>query len=70
MSLKLKEEMNHLPLLDVLIDDDDFSLNFELNVFAKNIKNEVIRVIDSFPSFFIKYSERKAYNMLAFMLDP
>jgi hypothetical protein len=70
MSLKLKEKMNHLPLLDALIDDDDFSLNTKLDFFAKNIKNEVIKVIDSFLSFFIKYSERKTYDMLAFMLDP
>jgi hypothetical protein len=27
MSLKLKEETKHFLLLDVLIDDDDFSLN-------------------------------------------
>jgi hypothetical protein len=35
MSLKLKEEMNHLPLLDAWIDDDDFSLNIELIFFCK-----------------------------------
>jgi hypothetical protein len=62
--------MKRLPLLDFLIDDDDFNLNIEMKFFAKNIKNAVIRVIDSFLSFFIKYSEGKAYNMLAFMLDP
>jgi len=35
MSLKLKEEMNRLPLLDFLIDDDDFSLNIEMKFFCK-----------------------------------
>jgi hypothetical protein len=29
MTLKLKEKMNHLPLLDVLIIDDDYGLNIE-----------------------------------------
>jgi hypothetical protein len=35
MSLKLKEEMSHLPLLDALIDDDGFALNIDqLETFA------------------------------------
>jgi len=38
MSLKLKEEMNHLLSMDILIDDDDSSLNIELRTFEKNIK--------------------------------
>jgi hypothetical protein len=38
MSLKLKEEMNHLLLLNVLIDDDEFGLTFELGTLANNIK--------------------------------
>jgi hypothetical protein len=29
--------MNHLPLLDALIDDDDYGLNIELGTFAKSI---------------------------------
>jgi hypothetical protein len=56
MSLKLKEKMNHLPLLNVLIDDDDFGLTFELRTFANNIKKEVIKVIDYFYFYFIKYN--------------
>jgi hypothetical protein len=52
MSLKLKEKMNHLLLLNVLIDDDDFDLTFELGTMANNIKKEVIRVIDYFILFF------------------
>jgi hypothetical protein len=47
MSLKPKKEMNHLPLLDALIDDDDFGLTFELGTLVKNIKKEVIAMIDS-----------------------
>jgi hypothetical protein len=42
MSLKLKEKMNHLLLMDVLINDDDSSLNIKLDSFEKNIKKEVI----------------------------
>ncbi len=53
MSLKLKEEMNHLFLSNALIDDDDDDdcLIVELGTFAKNNKKEVIRVIDFFPFF-------------------
>ncbi len=69
MSLKPKEEMNHLPLLDAWIDDDDSDLNIGLETFAKNIK-KVIKVIDSFLCFLTRYNERRAYNMLALMLDP
>jgi hypothetical protein len=52
MSLKLKEEMNHLPLLDALIDGDGFGLNIDqLKTFAKNMKKEVIGSLSfSFPS--------------------
>jgi hypothetical protein len=36
MRLKLKEEMNHLFLLNVLIDDDDYNLNVnKLGTLAK-----------------------------------
>jgi hypothetical protein len=42
---KLKKEINHLLLLDVLIDDDS-ELNIELETFAKNIKKEVFKVIN------------------------
>jgi hypothetical protein len=41
MSLKLKERMNHIPLLAGLIDDDNFRLIVELRTFVKNIKKEV-----------------------------
>jgi hypothetical protein len=44
MSFRLKEEMNNLPILDVLF-DDDFNLHIELGNFAKNMK-EVVGVID------------------------
>jgi hypothetical protein len=55
MSLKLKEEMNHLLLSNALIDDDDDDcLTVELGTLAKNNKKEVIRVIDFFPFFLEK----------------
>ncbi len=69
MSLKLKEEMKHVPLLDAWNDDDDSNLNIGLETFAKNIK-KVIKVIDSFFCFLTRYNERRAHNMLALMLDP
>jgi len=69
MSLKLKEEMNHLILMDVLINDDDSSLNIELGTFEKNIKKEVIGVIDSFLSFLTRYDKIITHNMLALKLD-
>ncbi len=60
MNLKLKEEMNHLLLSNVLIDDDDFGLTFELRTFANNIKKEVIKVINYFLSFLIRYDLEEA----------
>lgn len=69
MNLKLKKKMNHLLLLDVLIDDDD-GLIIELGTFSKNIKKEVIKVIDSFFFVLMRYDERKTHIMLAFMVDP
>jgi hypothetical protein len=68
MSLKLKEEMNHL-IFNVLIDDDDSSLNIELGTFEKNIKKEVIGVIDFFLSFLTRYDKIITRNMLALKLD-
>ncbi len=47
MSLKRKEEMNYLLLLNALIDDEDFGLTIKLEIFTKSIK-KVIVVIDSF----------------------
>jgi hypothetical protein len=69
MSLKLKEDMNHLLLMDVLIDDDDSNLNIELRTFEKNTKKEVIGVIDSLLSFLIRYDKIITRNMLALKLD-
>jgi hypothetical protein len=40
-----------------------------LRTFAKNIKKEVISVVDSFLSFLTTYDERRTQNMLALMLD-
>ncbi len=65
MGLKQKEAMNHLLLFDVLIDDDDYGLFFELGTFAKNIKKEVIVVINYFLSFLTRYDENRAHTMQA-----
>jgi hypothetical protein len=63
--------MNHLPLLDALIDDDDYGLNIGLGTFAKSIiKKEIIKVIDFFLSFLTRDNEKRTHNMLALMLDP
>jgi len=70
MSPKLKEEKNHIFLLDVLINDDDFGLTFELGTFAKNIKKEIFGVIEFFLCFLIRYDEKRVHNMLALMLNP
>jgi hypothetical protein len=58
--------MNSPLVLNALIDS---SLDIELGTFALNIKKEVCGVIDYFLSFFTKYDERKAHNMLSFILD-
>jgi len=55
--------------MDVLINDDDSSLNIELGTFEKNIKKEVIGVIDSFLSFLTRYDKIITHNMLALKLD-
>jgi hypothetical protein len=47
--VKLKEEMNTLPMLDAFVDDDS-SLNVEIRIFARNMKGEIIKVIDFFHS--------------------
>jgi hypothetical protein len=52
--MKLMKEMNHLLLLDTLIDDDDYDLNIKLGTFTKDIEKEVIKVIDFFLSFLIR----------------
>ncbi len=69
MSLKLKEEMNHFLLLDVLSNDDDFGLNIESRTFAKKHYKGSHWVIDSFLSFLTSYNEKKTHNMLTLMLD-
>ncbi len=51
MSLKLKEEMNHLLLLDAGIDDDDYDFNIGLETFAKNIKKLIKSWTLSFASW-------------------
>jgi hypothetical protein len=58
--------MNCLFVLDSFIDDDT-SLDIELGNFARNIKKEVCKLIDSFFSFLTKYDEKKTHNMLALM---
>jgi len=60
--------MNDLPMLDGLV-DDDYGLDIELGIFAKNME-EVIGVINSFLSFLTIYDEKITHNMLTLMLDP
>jgi hypothetical protein len=45
-SFKLKENMNRLPILHALI-NDDLILDIEMGSLAKNINKEVYGVIDS-----------------------
>jgi hypothetical protein len=59
------EEMNHLPILDALIDDD---LNLDIEFLARNGK-EVCGVIDFILSFLKRYDERRVHNMLALILN-
>jgi len=59
MSLKLKEKMKNLFMWDVFV-DDDFGLDIELGVLAKNMENEVIGVIDYFFSFLTKEERKKS----------
>jgi hypothetical protein len=62
MSLKLKEGMNHLLVLDAFIDDDS-NLNIELGTFARNVKKEVCGVIIFFLSFLKKYDAKRIHNI-------
>ncbi len=55
-------------MLDVLAHDDSY-LNIELGVFSKNMKKEVIGVIEFFLYFLTRYNEKKTHNMSALMLD-
>jgi hypothetical protein len=74
MSLKLKEKMNNVLVWDVFV-DDDLGLDIELGILAKNMKNEVIGIIDYFLPFLTKEErkesmmKKKTHNMLALMLD-
>jgi CO dehydrogenase nickel-insertion accessory protein CooC1 len=61
MSFKLKDKMNNLLVLDAFV-DDDLGLHIELGILAKNMKMEVIGVIDYFFSFLTK-EERKESTM-------
>ncbi len=61
--------MNNFLVLDGLV-DDDYGLDIELGIFAKNMKEEVIGVINSFLSFLTIHDEKIIHNMLALMLDP
>jgi hypothetical protein len=62
-------EMNFF-LSNALIDTNNFDLIIKLDFWKKNIKKEVIRVIDFFLSFLTWYDERGVHNMIALMLDP
>lgn len=60
--------MNILLMLDAFVDDDS-SLDVEIKTFARNMRREVIGVIDFFLSSLTKYDKKKAHNLLALMLD-
>jgi hypothetical protein len=49
--------------------DHDSSLDVEIRIFARNMKREVVGVIDSFLSSLTKYDKKRVHNMLALMLD-
>ncbi len=69
MCLKFREEITNSSTVVNLIDDDS-RITFELSLFASNIIREVCGVFSSFLSILRKFEERKAHNMLSFMLDP
>jgi hypothetical protein len=66
-SFKLKEQINNLPILDKLV-EDDLSTNIKLRNLAMNMKKEICGIIDYFFSL-TKYDEMKAHNMLFLLLD-
>jgi hypothetical protein len=53
-----------------LIDDDNCGLNIELKTFVKNIKKEVIMVVNCFLSLLTKYNEKIIHNILTLVLNP
>jgi len=70
MSLKLKKEPKNGPSFQTLM-EEDFGVVLELICLASNIRKEVYKVLDIFPSFLKKFDERKAHNMLTLiLLDP
>ncbi len=68
MSLKLKEENKIIPSFERLMEDDSI-ISGELSLLASNIRKVVINVLNFFLSFFKKYENRKAHNMIFLMLD-
>jgi hypothetical protein len=69
MSLKVKEENKIIPSFESLMEDGSIIFG-ELFLLAFNIRREVINVLDSFLSFFKKYENMKAHNVIFLMLDP
>ncbi len=68
MSLKFKDEIKIIISFDGLM-EEDASVVLELTCLISNIKKEVARVLNYFPSFLRKYEENKICNMLSLMLD-
>lgn len=68
MSLKFKDEIEIIISFDGLM-EEDASVVLELTCLISNIKKEVARVLNYFPSFQRKYEENKIHNMLSLMLD-
>ncbi len=68
MSLGFRDEIDFATFDNLM--EEDGNVVYELSCLASNIKKEVIKVLDYFLSFFKKYEERKAHDMLSLMLDP
>jgi myosin-crossreactive antigen len=67
--LKVKEENKIILSFESLMEDGSIIFG-ELFLLASNIRREVINVLDSFLSFFKKYENMKAHNVIFLMLDP
>jgi hypothetical protein len=68
---ELKVSTRHHVILDSTLDDEIGGyLDVELIKLPKNIKRQVISVLDPFLSFLGRFEPKKVHNMLCLMLDP
>jgi hypothetical protein len=71
MSLKFQQDIINHVILDSTLDDEIGGyLDVELIKLPKNIKRQVISVLDPFLSFLRRFEPKKVHNMLCLMLDP